>query len=161
MSRLLVLYQIPLILQRSDKTVWQVKCHAAGVIPTPFQLLLMLRPSEHKPEQHILKPVRQIWAMERTESSRGKKKLMDAGFMFTSHAFSADSTKRFRRCVIRSCQWRLHTDVNNVIVNWLGNRHGAPFVKILYLTDLAQKLLTAISGRDSYLCMQRCYLWQR
>jgi len=50
--------------------------------------------------------------------------------------------------------------------------YGAPFVKILYLTDLAQKLLSlaeiaisacrdVISGRDSYLCMQRCYLWQR
>jgi len=44
--------------------------------------------------------------------------------------------------------------------------YGAPFVKILYLTDLAQKLLSlaeiaisacrdVISGRDSYLCMQR------
>jgi len=58
-------------------------------------------------------------------------------------------------------------------------QYGAPFVKILYLTDLAQKLLSlhaeilslaeiaisacrdVISGRDSYLCMQRCYLWQR
>jgi len=70
--------------------------------------------------------------------------------------------------------------------------YGAPFVKILYLTDLAQKLLSlaeiaisacrdVICGRDSdrylcrqrylyacrdislhsYLCMQRCYLWQR
>jgi len=50
--------------------------------------------------------------------------------------------------------------------------YGAPFVKILYLTDLAQKLLSlpeiaisacrdVISGRDSYLCMQRYYLWQR
>jgi len=50
--------------------------------------------------------------------------------------------------------------------------YGAPFVKILYLTDLAQKLLSlaeiaisacrdVISGRDSYLCRQRCYLWQR
>jgi len=46
--------------------------------------------------------------------------------------------------------------------------YGAPFVKILYLTDLAQKLLSlaeiaisacrdVISGRDSYLCVQRCY----
>jgi len=44
--------------------------------------------------------------------------------------------------------------------------YGAPFVKILYLTDLAQKLLSlaelaisacrdVISARDSYLCMQR------
>jgi len=66
-----VLYQLPLILQRSDKTVWQVKCHAAGVIPTPLQLLFILRPSACKPEQHILKPVRQIWAMESTETSRG------------------------------------------------------------------------------------------
>jgi len=44
--------------------------------------------------------------------------------------------------------------------------YGAPFVKILYLTDLAQKLLflaeiaisacrDVICGRDSYLC-QRC-----
>ena len=50
--------------------------------------------------------------------------------------------------------------------------HGSPFVKILYLTDLAQKLLSlaeiaisacrdVICGRDSYLCMQGCYLWQR
>jgi len=50
--------------------------------------------------------------------------------------------------------------------------YGAPFVKILYLTDLEQKLLSAcrdvisacrdvISARDSYLCMQRCYLCQR
>ena len=57
--------------------------------------------------------------------------------------------------------------------------YGALFVKILYLTDLAQKLPSlaeiaisacrdVISGRDSYLCMQRCYLcvkrcylWQR
>jgi len=46
--------------------------------------------------------------------------------------------------------------------------YGAPFVKILYLTDLAQKLLSlaeiaisscrdVICGRDSYLCMQRYY----
>jgi len=65
-------------------------------------------------------------------------------------------------------------------------QYGAPFVKILYLTELAQKLLSLaeiaisacrdvisvaeiaisacrdiISGRDSYLCMQRCYLCQR
>ena len=52
-------------------------------------------------------------------------------------------------------------------------QYGAPFVKILYLTDLAQKVLSLriysylctdliISAcRDSYLCMQRCYLWQR
>jgi len=44
------------------------------------------------------------------------------------------------------------------------HHYGAPFVKILYLTDLAQKLLSlkeiaisacrdVISGRDSYLCM--------
>jgi len=50
--------------------------------------------------------------------------------------------------------------------------YGAPFVKILYLTDLAQKLPSlaeiaisacrdVICGRDSYLCMQRYYLWQR
>ena len=50
--------------------------------------------------------------------------------------------------------------------------HGAPFVKILYLPDLAQKVLSlpeiaisacrdVISARDSYLCMQRCYLCQR
>ena len=50
--------------------------------------------------------------------------------------------------------------------------YGVPFVKILYLTDLAQKLLSlaeiaicacrdVISARDSYLCMQRCYLCQR
>jgi len=50
--------------------------------------------------------------------------------------------------------------------------YGAPFVKILYLTDLAQKLLSlaeiaisacrdVICGRDSYLCMKRYYLWQR
>ena len=47
--------------------------------------------------------------------------------------------------------------------------YGAPFVKILYLADLAQKLISLriysclcrdliISGRDSYLYMQRCYL---
>ena len=46
--------------------------------------------------------------------------------MFTFHAFSADSTKRFWRCVIRSRQCRLHTDVNNVIVNRLRNyTHGS------------------------------------
>ena len=50
--------------------------------------------------------------------------------------------------------------------------YGAPFVKILYLTDLAQKLLSlaeiaisacrdVICGRDSYLCMQRYYLWKK
>ena len=55
----------------------------------------MLRPSVYKPEQQIVKPVRQFWAMESTETSQGKKKLIDAGFMFTFHAFSADSTKRF------------------------------------------------------------------
>jgi len=46
------------------------------------------------------------------------------------------------------------------------NVYGAPFVKILYLTDLAQKLISlaeiaisacrdVISARDSYLRMQR------
>jgi len=50
--------------------------------------------------------------------------------------------------------------------------YGEPFAKILYLTDLAQKLLSlaeiaisacrdVVCGRDSYLCMQRYYLWQR
>ena len=54
----------------------------------------------------------------------------------------------------------------------LFHMYRAPFVKILYLTDLAQKLLSlaeiaisacrdVICGRDSYLCVQRCYLWQR
>jgi len=86
----------------------------------------MLRPSVYKPEQYILKPVRQIWGMESTETSQGKKKLIDAGFIFTFHTFSADSTKRFWRCVIRSCQCRLHTDVNDVIVNRLGHHtHGS------------------------------------
>jgi len=64
--------------------------------------------------------------MESTETSRGVKKLIDAGFMLTFHAFSSDSTKRFWRCVIRSCQRRLHTDVNDVIVNRLGHHtHGS------------------------------------
>jgi len=64
--------------------------------------------------------------MESTETSRGKKKLLDAGFMFTFHAFSADSKKKFWRCVIRSCRCRLHTDVNDVIVNRLGHQtHGS------------------------------------
>ena len=64
--------------------------------------------------------------MESTETSRGVKKLIDAGFMFTFHAFSSDSTKRFWRCVIRNCQRRLHTDVNDVIVNRLGHHtHGS------------------------------------
>jgi len=104
----------------------QAKCHATCVIPTPFQLLLMLLPSVSKPEQHILKPVRQIWATESTETSRGKKKLTDDGFMFTFHAFSADSTKRFWRCVIRSCQWSTPTDVSDVIVNRRGHHtHGS------------------------------------
>ena len=65
-------------------------------------------------------------SMESTEPSRGKKKLIDAGFMFTFQAFSSDSTKRFWRCVIRSCQCRLHTDVNDVIINRIGHRtHGS------------------------------------
>jgi len=64
--------------------------------------------------------------MESTEPSRGKKKLIDAGFMFTLQAFSADSTKMFWRCVIRSCQCRLPTHVNNVTVNRLGHHtHGS------------------------------------
>ena len=37
-----------------------VKCHATGVIITPFQFLFMLRPSVYKPEQHILKQCCQI-----------------------------------------------------------------------------------------------------
>jgi len=45
--------------------------------------------------------------------------------MFTFHAFSADSTK-FWRCVTRSFGCRLHTDVNDVIVNRLGHHaHGS------------------------------------
>jgi len=45
---------------------------------------------------------------------------------FTFHAFSTNSTKRFWRCVIRSCQRRLHTGVNDVIVNRLGHHtHGS------------------------------------
>jgi len=64
--------------------------------------------------------------MESTETSRGKKKLVDAGFMFTFHAFSAESTKTFWRCVIRRYQCRLHTDLNDVIVNRLGHHtHGS------------------------------------
>jgi len=57
-------------------------------------------------------------------------------------------------------------------VAFIITHYGAPFVKILYLTDLAQKLLSLaeiaisacrdiICGRDSYLCVQRCYLFQR
>ena len=57
--------------------------------------------------------------MESTETSRDKKKLVDAaGFMFTFHALSADSTK-FWRCVIRSCRYQLHTDVHDIIMNRL------------------------------------------
>ena len=64
--------------------------------------------------------------MESTETTRGKKKLIDDGYMFIFHAFSADSTKMFWRCVIRSCQCRLHMDVNDVIVNRLGHHtHGS------------------------------------
>ena len=35
-----------------------------------------------KYKKYVLLPVGQIWAMEGTETSRGKKKLIDAGFMF-------------------------------------------------------------------------------
>jgi len=64
--------------------------------------------------------------MESTETTRGKKKLIDDGYMFIFHAFSADSTKLFWRCVIRSCQCRLHMDVNDVIVSRLGHHtHGS------------------------------------
>jgi len=67
---------------------------------------------------------------------------------------------------------QLAEDTDNLTLKNNGGVYGAPFVKILYLTDLAQKLLSlaeiaisacrdVISGRDSYLCMQRCYLWQR
>jgi len=70
--------------------------------------------------------------MESTETSRGKENLKDAGFMFTFQAFSADSTtKRFWRCVISSCQCRLHTDVNDVIVNRLGHHpHGSDAARV-------------------------------
>jgi len=69
--------------------------------------------------------------MESTETSRGKKKFIAAGFMFTFHAFSADSTKKFWRCVIRSCQCRLHAVVNDVIVNRLGNHtHGSDAARV-------------------------------
>jgi len=71
--------------------------------------------------------------MESTETSRGKKKLTDDGFMFTFHAFSADSTNKFWRCVIRSCRCRIHTNVNDVIVNRLGHhshRSDAAGVKV-------------------------------
>jgi len=37
--------------------------------------------------------------------------------------------------------------------------YGAPFVKILYLTDLAQKLLSL--HRDSYLCTEIAKCVQR
>jgi len=71
--------------------------------------------------------------MDSTETSRGKKKLIDDGFVFTFYAFSADSTKRFWRCVIHSCQCRVHTDANDVIANRLGHHtHGsdAPGVEV-------------------------------
>ena len=106
------------VTKQSDR--WNV------TLPVLYQLLLMLQPSVYKPEHHILKTVRQIWAMESTETSRGKKKLIGDGFMFPFHAFSADSTKKSWRCVIRSCRWRLHTDVNDVVVNRLGHyTHGS------------------------------------
>ena len=64
--------------------------------------------------------------MKSTEVSRGTKKLIDAGFMFTFHLFSADSTKRFWRFVIRSCQCLLHKNVSDVIANRLGHHtHGS------------------------------------
>jgi len=61
---------------------------------------------------------------------------------------------------------------DNFISSFLLSLYGAPFLKILYLTDLAQKLLSlaeiaisacrdVICGRDSYICMQRCYLGKR
>jgi len=56
-------------------------------------------------------------------------------------------------------------NVRNLPLSAVTVSYGAPFVKILYLTDLAQKLQSlaeiaisacrdVISGRDSYLCMQ-------
>ena len=72
MSRKLGFYQLPLMLQRSDKTV----CHSdgrnvtlAGVMPTPFDVATIC--TVHKLLEHLLKSVRQIWAMESTEASRG------------------------------------------------------------------------------------------
>ena len=68
--------------------------------------------------------------MGSTETSRGKNILIDAGFMFTFHAFSADSTKRCWRCVICSCQCRV-PDVNDVIVNRLGHHtHGSDAARV-------------------------------
>jgi len=57
------------------------------------------------------------------------------------------------------------------VLSYVYWKNGVPFVKILYLTDLAQKVPSLriygylytdliISGRDSYLRMQRCYLWK-
>jgi len=54
---------------------------------------------------------------------------------------------------------------STLVVAWFVSEYGAPFVKILHLTDLAQKLLSlaeiaisacrdVICGRDSYLCMR-------
>jgi len=60
-------------------------------------------------------------------------------------------------------KWRSFT---NRLRSMLKLVYGVPFVKVLYLTDLAQKLLSlaeiaisacrdVICGRDSYLCMRR------
>jgi len=83
----------------------------------------MLRPSVYKPEQHILKSVRQIWAMESTKTSRGKKKLIDAGFMFIFHAFFAKVDSVAAKIFLQAChvspEW--HSQITHFFLAWFVN----------------------------------------
>ncbi|CAM1311607.1 Uncharacterised protein r2_g2211 [Pycnogonum litorale] len=64
--------------------------------------------------------------MENIETTRGEKKLEDGGFLFTVHSFSADQSKKFWRCVIRSCKCRPHTSLLYVVVKRVGQHtHGS------------------------------------
>jgi len=77
-------------------------------------------------------------------------------FTYGNGAFSGCAVESFVQAIV-ACFVRMIVTMEY---------YGAPFVKILYLTDLAQKVLSlaeiaisacrgVISGRDSYLCMQR------
>ena len=73
------------------------------------------------------------------------------------------------KTILVCCKFRLKCSQLGAVVHVLSyvyRKNGVPFVKILYLTDLAQKVPSLriygylytdliISGRDIYLCMQR------
>ena len=69
---------------------------------------------------------------EELKSNRGRKKLTDEGHLYSFHKMSTDRERKFWRCDNQGeCKARIHTDLNDAIINRSGRHcHGSNAARV-------------------------------